>query len=39
LRELCDALTPAAGSLDKSHDPKSPHGQHRGALGVLKLVK
>ena len=39
LRALCDALTPVAGSMDRSHDPKSPHGQHRGAAGVLKLVK
>jgi hypothetical protein len=39
LRALCDALTPVAGPLDTSHDPKSPQGQRQGALAVLKLVK
>ena len=39
LKALCDALTPVAGPLDTSHDPKSPQGQRRGALAVLKLVK
>jgi hypothetical protein len=39
LKALCDVLTPVAGPLDTSHDPKSPQGQRRGALAVLKLVK
>jgi hypothetical protein len=39
LRELCDALTPVAGSLDGSHDPKSAPAQRRGAFAVLKLVE
>jgi len=39
LKALCDVLTPVAGPLDTSHHPKSPQGQRRGALAVLKLVK
>jgi hypothetical protein len=39
LKALCDALTPVAEPQDTSHDPKSPRGQHRGALAVLKLVE
>jgi hypothetical protein len=39
LKALCDALTPVAGPLDTSNDPKSPQGERRGAPALLKLVK
>ena len=37
LKALCDAMLPDDAPVERPQDPKSPHGQRRGAL--LKLVK